>query len=101
MSEEESNKGAEGQRNTADYCADLFPSLPKTRTYVQPNYDGFPIASCGFSAIDGEDHGVSTYQCKADEVPEILMDAKTSAEYIAALINADLNNPDGIWRKHK
>lgn len=79
---------------------DLFPDIPKTIQYVTPKDDGFPLASFGNSSIDGEDHYLSTYNLKADMVPEVLMDAKTTAEYVSELINKDLNKPDGIWKNH-
>ena len=79
--------------------SELFPNMPKTITYVKANDDGFPILHCGCSAIDDSDWGVSTHRLKADEVPEILMDAKTTAEYVCKLINKDLNDPNGVWNE--
>jgi hypothetical protein len=78
---------------------DLFPDMPKTITYVEANngIDGFPLAYMGCSSIDNNDWHISTRGLKADEVPEILMDAKTTAEYVSKLINIDLNNKKGVW----
>lgn len=83
--------------------SDLFPELPKTTTYVEANTgtEGFPVLGTGCSSIDDNDWHVMTHYLKGDEVPEILMDAKTTAEYVAKLINKDLNNPEGVWKHEK
>jgi hypothetical protein len=49
--------------------------------------DGWPMGFYGCSH-DGNDYCIDTHYLKADEVPEAMMDAKTSSELIAGLLNA-------------
>jgi len=56
--------------------------------------DDWPIGFYGNSGIDGKDYAVSTHYLRGDEVPESMMDAKTSSELIAGLLNAYYRNMD-------
>jgi hypothetical protein len=54
--------------------------------------DGWLLADCGNSGIDGNDYTIDTNSLHADEVPEACMDAKTFSQLVAGLLNIYYNN---------
>jgi len=54
--------------------------------------DGWMLANCGNSGIDGNDYTIDTNSLHADEVPEACMDAKTFSQLVAGLLNIYYNN---------
>lgn len=46
------------------------------------------MCSFGRSVVDNIDYHVTSNHLKADEVPDIMQDAKTSSEFVAGLLNA-------------
>lgn len=50
----------------------------------------------GKSGEDGESYAISTNNLKSDEVPDICMDAKSFAEFMAGLLNAYFSDVDAL-----
>jgi len=58
------------------------------KSMIANKADGWPMGFYGCSCIDNNDYCLDTHYLKSDEVPEAMMDAKTSSELIAGLLNA-------------
>lgn len=56
--------------------------------------DGWPMGFYGNSSSDGNDYCLDTHYLKSDEVPEVMMDAKTCSQLIAGLLNAYFSATD-------
>lgn len=55
------------------------------------NDNGWMMCAFGCSTIDNNDYTLTTNGLHADQVPQAMCDAKTSAELIAGLLNAYYN----------
>lgn len=53
--------------------------------------DGWMLADCGNSGIDGNDYTIDTNSLHADEVPSVCNDAKTFSRLVAGLLNCYFN----------
>lgn len=71
----------------------MFGHLPVSRELFKASQDadGWPMIFCGNSAEDSEDWYVTTVGLKADQVPEDVADAKSTAHLVARLLNAFYN----------
>lgn len=71
----------------------MFGHLPVSRELFKASQDaeGWPMIFCGNSAEDSEDWYVTTVGLKADQVPEKVSDAKSTAHLVADLLNAFYN----------
>lgn len=56
--------------------------------------NGWTMSHFGNSQIDGKDYTLTTSGLKADQLPNAMTDAKTSAELIAGLLNAFYSGVD-------
>jgi hypothetical protein len=54
--------------------------------------DGWLLADCGNSGIDGNDYTIDTNSLHADEIPDACTDAKTFSLLVAGLLNCYYNN---------
>lgn len=61
---------------------------------VAQKAEGWPMGFYGNSCIDGQDYCLDTHNLKADEVPDVVSDAKTCSQFIAGLLNAYFKNQD-------
>lgn len=64
------------------------------KSVIAKKSDGWPLGFYGCSCIDNNDYTLDTHYLKADEIPEAMMDAKTSSELIAGLLNAFYKSVD-------
>lgn len=71
----------------------MFGNMPVSRTLFKASQDpeGWPLIFCGNSAEDSQDWHVTTVGLKADQVPEDVADAKSTAHLVAKLLNAFYN----------
>jgi len=53
--------------------------------------DGWMLANCGNSGIDGNDYTIDTNSLHADEVPSACNDAKTFSRFVSGLLNLYFN----------
>ena len=59
---------------------------------VEKAMNDWPLGFYGSSISDNNDYAICTHYLKADEVPEILQDSKTTSQFIAGLLNAYFKN---------
>jgi len=64
--------------------------------------DGWLLADCGNSGIDGLDYTIDTNSLHADEVPDACNDAKTFSQLVAGLLNCYYTKTEtkGLSEKH-